>query len=526
MGLQIRLRHALGERVLELDPRTVDDPLVLGRAAEADVQVPSVNVGARHAVVFIHEGHWVVQDTSASHPTYVNGEALQGPRALYSGDVIVLGTDANAPMIEVDPDGAALGSTGQGDAAATAALPAGGGGGYQGQHPVDAAPAHAYPPPSRMVATGTPVPPAGAYAERAPDPAAHDPEPDGDGDHAEWAAAAAGGRRSSYARRKSGSNDAAIGVAMVGAVAIISLVGFVIYQRREQPAPVVARVAPKRAPVVEVAPKNVPKSIFSDDGAPGRLPPGSVPPRTGSDRRQDTANLKKPPPPPDVTDDQPPATADEDDKPTRRGAEDAAGGGKGAGAAGEDAAGEGASGGGAAAKPPKDGQGEAVISATDPTFRVVENAYYSPDHAKALLTFAAYEEEFPDKHKETIAQYREEMLDKVWWDRIESLFEKRRELTQSIKETQLSIKEETEEAHKKTVLEPRLDEQKSRLSRLGDKLTKEMGYRLPTPPPIVDEAAMAELRAKRDKALYEPWKKRVLKHIRATHGDFPWAGEK
>ena len=56
-----------------------------------------------------------------------------------------------------------------------------------------------------------------------------------------------------------------------------------------------------------------------------------------------------------------------------------------------------------AARPPS---GEAVISETDPTFKRVENAYYAPDPAKALLSFDAYEEEFPGKHTERIAQYR------------------------------------------------------------------------------------------------------------------------
>src|SRR4051794_18913214 len=40
MGLQIRVRHALGERVIELPDRTVDEPLVVGRASTAEIQVP------------------------------------------------------------------------------------------------------------------------------------------------------------------------------------------------------------------------------------------------------------------------------------------------------------------------------------------------------------------------------------------------------------------------------------------------------------------------------------------------------
>lgn len=518
MALQVRLRHALGERVLELAPRTVDDPIVLGRAADADVQVPSVNVGARHAVVFIHEGRWVVQDTSASHPTFVNGQLLNGPYVLHSGDVIVLGNDANAPMIEVDPEGA---DAGQGDIPADVPAGAAPSGGYGGRYAA-AAPAYGYAPPAtHMVATGPPVPHAGGYAAPPAAAAPEHHEHDAGVDHAEWSAAAvaaAAGSRRPRARRPARSSDAAIGVAIVAAIAIVSIVGLVIYRQDKQPVPQVVKVEAKKTPVLDTPGKSVPRSIFTDDGAPGsqQPPPGYVPPKTGYDSLEDTASLRKPAPPPDLTDDQPPVRSKKSrkgknpDVEEENGEPEEAGDGKSAKAAKR-------------AKPPG---GQGVISEADPTFKRVENAYYSPDPAKALLTFDAYEEEFPGKHAERIAQYREDMLDKIWWDRIESLFEKRAELTQGIKETQAAIKEETEEAHKKTVLEPRLEDQKTRVASLGEKLTKDMGYRLTTPPPITDDKAMADLRAKRDKNLYDAWKKRVLKHIRDKHGDYPWANEK
>ena len=48
MPLQIRVRHALGERLMELPDRTVEGPVVVGRSASSDVQIPSVNVVPRH----------------------------------------------------------------------------------------------------------------------------------------------------------------------------------------------------------------------------------------------------------------------------------------------------------------------------------------------------------------------------------------------------------------------------------------------------------------------------------------------
>src|SRR6476661_7579582 len=109
MSLQARLRHTLGERWVELPPRGVDEPLVVARIANADVQVPSVTVAQKHCVLFVHDGLWVAQDVAGSTGTYVNGVQIEGPTLLKIGDVITLGPDTSAPAIEVDPAAAAQG---------------------------------------------------------------------------------------------------------------------------------------------------------------------------------------------------------------------------------------------------------------------------------------------------------------------------------------------------------------------------------------------------------------------------------
>src|SRR5436305_943065 len=63
-------------------------------------------------VLFIHEGHWAVQDLGAGSGTFVNHEPVSGARFLQIGDVISIGGDGNAPTIEVDPAAAAEGRTG------------------------------------------------------------------------------------------------------------------------------------------------------------------------------------------------------------------------------------------------------------------------------------------------------------------------------------------------------------------------------------------------------------------------------
>src|SRR5205085_4946128 len=123
MSLQARLRHTLGERWIELPPRGVDEPLVVGRVATADVQIPSVTVAQKHCVLFVHDGLWVVQDVPGSTGTYVNGAKIDGPTLLNVGDVITLGPEASAPSMDVDPAAAAEGRKGQPATAMAARVP-------------------------------------------------------------------------------------------------------------------------------------------------------------------------------------------------------------------------------------------------------------------------------------------------------------------------------------------------------------------------------------------------------------------
>jgi len=99
--MRVRLTHPLGTAEFDLSDRTIDDPVVIGRAAEADLKVPSINVARQHAVLFVHEGEWVVQDAGSKDGTYVNGVRLDGPARLGVGSKISLGSDANSATVEV-----------------------------------------------------------------------------------------------------------------------------------------------------------------------------------------------------------------------------------------------------------------------------------------------------------------------------------------------------------------------------------------------------------------------------------------
>jgi hypothetical protein len=99
--MRVRLTHALGASEYELHARSIDDPVLIGRSAEADLQVPSIDIAATHAVMFAHGGVWVVQDSGTASGTHVNGVRTDGPTPVNIGDTISLGTGPKAATVQV-----------------------------------------------------------------------------------------------------------------------------------------------------------------------------------------------------------------------------------------------------------------------------------------------------------------------------------------------------------------------------------------------------------------------------------------
>lgn len=115
MGLQLRIRHALGARVVQIEPRGPQNPIVIGRTPRADVQVPIGTVAPAHCVMYMERDQWVIQDNGSSTGTYVNGSPISGPVFVGFGDVVTLGESAGAPTIEIDPMGTGRVAAGGGE---------------------------------------------------------------------------------------------------------------------------------------------------------------------------------------------------------------------------------------------------------------------------------------------------------------------------------------------------------------------------------------------------------------------------
>ena len=68
----------LGDRILELPERSVESPLIIGRGADADVQIPSIHVALQHLALFVHEGRWIARLRRGAAARALTGRRWRG----------------------------------------------------------------------------------------------------------------------------------------------------------------------------------------------------------------------------------------------------------------------------------------------------------------------------------------------------------------------------------------------------------------------------------------------------------------
>mgnify|MGYP000616253175 CR=1 FL=1 len=236
MALQVRLRHPLGERLIDLESRGPENPLVVGRAGDAHVQIPSTQVAPVHCHLYEHDGQWVVADAGGGQIA-VNGQPVNEPTIVDSGDVITLGRGGGAPRLEIDP----LGRRRRVSAAAAA--------------------------PDAVGTWDSPQPQAGGgYA---PAPATHGPP-------SEWDFQAVPSDTRYYVPKPQKSASM-VGVAIIACAVAALAGGAIIYslQTRTAPKPALPEATPEPKVVIErtAATKSKPNHIFDFGEQPGATPP-------------------------------------------------------------------------------------------------------------------------------------------------------------------------------------------------------------------------------------------------------------
>ena len=519
MSLHVRLRHALGERLIELDDRAADDPHIVGRARQAVIKIPSVTVSNQHCAIFVHEDQWMLQDLSGG-ATWVNGQEMQGPLALCVGDTISVGADSQPATIEIDPAAASAGRRGELAQATTAnasrtpqasGAPRGMagtavaslGGGVDSPRPLGSASSPAQAPLSDFedADSGMPADPAAT-----PGPSWDVLSIDQSGAVADWQAdssyALPTASPATYRRIRKPARQTSPAALMVGILLCVAIVGgtvWFLYQKMQTPPEVIKAPAP---PPADSGPHN----IFTNPGTtehraaePSAAAPDS--PRAVRQARRGQASSGDAPS--DVA---------------------APAGDSGQGAAAP--AGDSSQGAAAPADASTDpGAAPAETSASTNALNDIESAHYESDYAKAIYLFDANSREHPELFKEKLKAYTDEAFDRLWCRRIQQLTRHRIGVTKRLESATADLRIEPSAQGRERITEEKAALEKE-LSLIDESLTTDMGYTPSGPPPDpTDKAAVEKLAADRDPAKFEAWRLRALNYIRRNHGTVPWEGE-
>ncbi len=492
MGLQLRMTHSLGQRLVEVEARKADQAIVVGRASNAEVQIPSANISKRHCLLFVHDGRWVVQDADSPSGTFLNGERLTEPAFINSGDVISLGRGSNPPTLTVDPHSVGVTEEIQeaAPAARVAAAPS-----QPWSPPPAPAPGHAMPPP---LMPQQPPPPRGFVHEEESDnifgapaaaaaqfygpPGSYSPPGSVPGYGVppapaldEWGNPAippAKPRRRVIKAQTHSQTGIVIGVV----AAILILIGGIAWINHNSQKP---EEVQKQIIVPPPAQEHkAPGSIF-EEGPPRPRPDKSG---AGNTPAPAVATAQNPTPPAKVVPKAKPAAAT------------------------------------AEMEPAPDKRRE------DPEWDAIESARTQDDPQIAIAKYQDYLDRYPDSpNKKDIEKYTDEALDRLWWNHLSELFQDRDEAQKQIASLKAEIavsqdadfkKENAAKIAKATALRDDVD------STIHETM-KFTGQSAPNPF-AADEKAIA--RKSRDtKYFEETWKPQVLRVIKNWHGQrLPW----
>ncbi len=493
MPLQIRLVHALGDRLVELDSSASNEPLVVGRSPEAFISIPAVNISRRHCLLYRHEGQWVIADAASAGGTFVNGERLVEPAYLNFGDVVTLGTEANPPRLIVDPLGVGKRSSRQqGNSAAANPMPAEPSDDWE--HPPAVLPALA-PAPRRGpmpihgggggaaagagAADGYAAP--GQEASAAPSLTPAEPETV-DPVAEEWPMAAAPTLPRGYRPTPTRKSNPAVAIVIVVGVGLL-LIGAVAYvlMHREHPSETLT-VIPTATASVKPAAK---KPIF--EGLPDGADPHN---QVQSESDAPAGRVDSSPPKPAMANPAPVEKPAPADKPTPAAAPASP-----------------------AAAHVGDVEWPRVAEAHDMT------ALDAPE--MAIVVYNDYLARSPKAASAAeVRAYIDEAVDRLWWLRIDTFCQQRDDLRAQLKTKKEEIGQESDVEFKKKLLKEKqeLTDQTATI----DAQLKDLNYTDATRLDLNTPEVVASLRKARDPKAFEKFKTDCLNQIKRTRAALPW----
>ena len=90
-GIYMRLEVLDGDAVTRSMERNLIRELWIGRDQACDIAFDSAALFRRHARIFTTDGRVYIEDSSSQNGTQVNGNRVEMPAALRSGDEITVG---------------------------------------------------------------------------------------------------------------------------------------------------------------------------------------------------------------------------------------------------------------------------------------------------------------------------------------------------------------------------------------------------------------------------------------------------
>ena len=493
MGLQLRMTHALGERLVEVEARSADCAIVVGRASNAEVQVPSASIAKRHCVLFVREGRWVVQDANSPSGTFLNGARLTEPAFVKSGDVLALGEGSNPPTLTVDPHSIGVSEEMDGPAPA-APIPAAAPSRANWSAPSTPAPRAGMPPPlipqfaqppqgfvqeeDNDDIFGAPVA-APTYSQHTafavpgsvPGYGAPVPGPVVD----EWAAVSSA---SATPRRRvvkqQGVSGLTIAFVALLSIAIVIGGGVLVYKMYHK----VDEATKPKVIKEETREPNKGNSIFDfqPPPKPGKTSAGNSAPPAVAANIVDSAAAKTMP----LARTPAPTTAPAEPVPDKR--------------------------------------------REDPEWDAVERARSQGEPVQAIIKYGDYMDRFPDNpNAKDINRYTDEALDLIWWKRLNDLFAERDETLKQIASRKYDISLSLDADFKKG-LEKEIARFAETRDSIDDIIRNQMKFAGQSAPNLYDSQDLAIARKTRDAKYFdEVWKVQVLKAIKSSHGQrLPW----
>ena len=480
MPLQVRVRHPLGERLLELPERGVSQPLIVGREKTSDVQVPVITVAPKHCALFVHEEQWVLQPMTGK--VILGGHAMIKPRALRSGDLIALGDGPAAPTLQFDPIGAAEGRSGLltvGKKAAAVATPSRAPAVRQ-KAPVPAASAR---PPAQKPATAPRPAPAPVRPRPAPvvprAPVVAESEAEGaeppENDAIDWSFndPNAAPPKLYVPRRKQMSAVVMVIVVLLG-MGALGGVGYYAYKaaHKPPPAPIVIVEKTPEAPQAAAA---KPKALFDLDAdqAAARKLQAMQKPLTPSSAKPQSGSMHASPATPVVEDPDVVALRTQ-------------------------------------------------AQTFDPDWEEIERAHHDVRHmGQSINKYDDYRRNHPGKHTGALDLFTEQAANWLYWQRLHQLWVTRDETLVDIRKKDTDLKNQpTGDFHNQLAAERA--NLVTQHDQANDLIASEMGFTGEEGPDLENPDQLEKISQFHDPAKYAAFKKRVLKYVRDNHGAVWW----